>query len=99
MVSYETDDYNDMFFNPGLCVPYEYITTKEQLLKHVRAIKESPAIGIDTETTGLQPFTTKIKTMDFSKSVRDLKHDPKHPPEEGIKRTVEWMKWYYRIGE
>jgi dTDP-glucose 4,6-dehydratase len=44
-----------------------------------------------------EPFTTKIKTMDFSKSVRDLKHDPKYPPEEGIRRTVEWMRWYYRI--
>lgn len=46
-----------------------------------------------------EPFTTKVKTMDFSKAVRDLKHDPKVPPEEGIRKTVEWMKWYYRIGE
>ena len=46
-----------------------------------------------------EPFTTKIKTMDFSKSIRDLKHDPKVPPEEGIKKTVEWMKWYYRVGD
>lgn len=44
-----------------------------------------------------EPFTTKIKTMDFSKSIRDLRHDPKVPPEEGIKKTVEWMKWYYRV--
>jgi len=33
--------------------------------------------------------------MDFSKAVRDLKHDPKVTPEEGIKRTVEWMKSIY----
>lgn len=46
-----------------------------------------------------EPFTTKIKTIDCSKAIRDLKHDPKITPEEGIKRTVEWMKWYYRIGE
>jgi dTDP-glucose 4,6-dehydratase len=46
-----------------------------------------------------EPFTTKIKTMDFSKAVRDLNHNPKISPEEGIRRTVEWMKWYYRIGE
>jgi len=46
-----------------------------------------------------EPFTTKIKTMDFSKAVRDLKHDPKVSPAEGIRRTVEWMKWYYRIRE
>ena len=42
-----------------------------------------------------EPFTTKIETMDFSKAVRDLGHDPKIPPEEGIKRTVEWMKNKY----
>ena len=42
-----------------------------------------------------EPFTTKVKQMDFSKAVRDLKHDPKVTPEEGIKRTVEWMKKVY----
>jgi dTDP-glucose 4,6-dehydratase len=46
-----------------------------------------------------EPFTTKVKKMDFSKAFRDLNHDPKVPPQEGIKRTVEWMKWYYRVGE
>jgi len=45
-----------------------------------------------------EPFTTKVKQMDFlnSKAVRDLKHDPKVTPEEGIRRTVEWMKSIYR---
>ncbi len=42
-----------------------------------------------------EPFTTKMKTMNFSKAVRDLKHEPKVPPEEGIRRTVEWMKSIY----
>jgi len=46
-----------------------------------------------------EPFTTKVKHMDFTKAVRDLKHSPKVTPEEGIKRTVEWMRWHYRIGE
>jgi dTDP-glucose 4,6-dehydratase len=44
-----------------------------------------------------EPFTTLAKTMDFSKAVRDLNHDPRVPPEEGIKRTVKWMKDYYRL--
>lgn len=44
-----------------------------------------------------EPHTTKIKRMDFSKAVRDLNHDPKVPPEEGIKKTVEWMKDYYGV--
>jgi dTDP-glucose 4,6-dehydratase len=44
-----------------------------------------------------EPHTTKIKTMDFSKAVKILKHDPQVPPEEGIRRTVDWMKGYYGL--
>ena len=44
-----------------------------------------------------EPFTTRVKKMDFSKAIRDLNHDPKVPPEEGIRSTVEWMKGYYRL--
>jgi dTDP-glucose 4,6-dehydratase len=44
-----------------------------------------------------EPFTTKVKKMDFSKAVKDLNHKPQVNPQEGIKRTVEWMKWFYRI--
>ena len=44
-----------------------------------------------------EPFTTKVKHIDFSKAVRDLKHNPKITPEEGIKRTVPWMKDFYRV--
>lgn len=46
-----------------------------------------------------EPFTTQVKTMDFSRAVRDLGHNPVVTPEEGVRRTVEWMKWYYRVGE
>jgi len=46
-----------------------------------------------------EPHTTRVKTMDFSKAVRDLRHDPQVPPEEGIKRTVAWMKGYYHLQE
>lgn len=46
-----------------------------------------------------EPFTTGEKKIDSSRAVRDLKHDPQVDPKEGIKRTVDWMKWYYRIGE
>jgi len=42
-----------------------------------------------------EPFTTHQKPIDTSKAIRDLKHDPKVPPEEGIRRTVEWMKTLY----
>ncbi len=58
------------------------------------------AVGIDDSLVTYheaEPFTTKVKHMDFSKAVKDLKHDPKITPEEGIKKTVEWMKWLYRM--
>ena len=37
------------------------------------------------------------KQMDFlnSKTVKDLRHDPKVTPEAGIRRTVEWLKSIY----
>ena len=46
---------------------------------------------------GMEDNTTQVKHMDFSKSIRDLKHNPKIDPAEGIRRTVAWMKDYYRI--
>lgn len=44
-----------------------------------------------------EPFTTEVKTVDCSKAVKDLKHAPRVTPEEGIKQTVDWMKWFYRV--
>ena len=44
-----------------------------------------------------EAFTTKIKTVDFSKSIKDLNHNPVIDQEEGIRLTVEWMKDYYRL--
>jgi dTDP-glucose 4,6-dehydratase len=46
-----------------------------------------------------EPFTTKTKPVDCSKAIRDLKHDPKVPPEEGIRRTVGWMKRQYGLAK
>jgi dTDP-glucose 4,6-dehydratase len=42
-----------------------------------------------------EPFTTRVKHMDFSKIRRDLKHNPTVPLEEGIPKTVQWMKKLY----
>jgi len=33
--------------------------------------------------------------MDFSKARRDLGHDPRVPLEEGIPKTIKWMKQSY----
>ncbi len=42
-----------------------------------------------------EPFTTKVKHMDFSKIRRELNHNPQVPLEEGIPMTIEWMKKIY----
>lgn len=44
-----------------------------------------------------EAFTTQIKTVDFSKAIRDLEHNPFIDPVEGIKRTTEWMRYKYRL--
>ena len=42
-----------------------------------------------------EDFTTKHKKVDCTKAIKDLNHNPKVDLEEGIKRTVNWMKDYY----
>lgn len=42
-----------------------------------------------------EPFTTRVKHMDFSKVRRDLNHDSKMPLEEGIPKAIEWMRKVY----
>jgi hypothetical protein len=38
-----------------------------------------------------EPFTTKVKHMDFSKEVRDLQHNPRITPEVGICRLPAFL--------
>jgi len=44
-----------------------------------------------------EPFTTRVKKIDFSKAIRDLKHDPRTSLEEGIPKTIEWMRSTYSL--
>ncbi|HSW29270.1 MAG TPA: NAD(P)-dependent oxidoreductase [Longimicrobiales bacterium] len=44
-----------------------------------------------------EPFTTKEKRVDCSKAIRDLAHAPRVTIEEGIPRTLDWMKAYYKV--
>ena len=58
------------------------------------------AVGIDDSIVTYkesEPHTTVKKTMDFTKAKRDLKHNPIVQPEEGIKKTVDWMKKELKI--
>ncbi|MCK4236022.1 MAG: NAD(P)-dependent oxidoreductase [Candidatus Krumholzibacteria bacterium] len=46
-----------------------------------------------------EPFTTKDKKVDLTKAIRDLDHKITIPLEEGIPKTIEWMKSVYRRGD
>jgi len=55
-------------------------------------------LGMDDSKVIYKPFeafTTKFKRLDSSKARRDLGHNPTIPIEEGIPRTIEWMKGIY----
>lgn len=57
-------------------------------------------VGADhslVEYKGEEGFTTRVKIVDFSKSRRDLKHDPKVDIHEGIRRYVAWARKVYEI--
>ncbi len=47
------------------------------------------------EHKGEEGFTTRVKVVDFSKSRRDLKHDPKVDIHEGIRRYTAWCRRVY----
>jgi len=44
-----------------------------------------------------EPFTTRVKKIDFSKAIKDLKHDPRTSLKEGIPKTIEWMRSAYSL--
>jgi len=55
-------------------------------------------VGVDGSLATFEdaePFTTRIKIVDFSKSRRDLKHDPQIDIHAGVARYVEWMRSVY----
>lgn len=42
-------------------------------------------------------LTTKIKKVDIDLSIKELEHKATVPLEDGVKRTIDWMKYYYRL--
>jgi len=48
------------------------------------------------EVVGEESFTTKVKTMDFSKSRKDLDHKAVVGIEEGVLKYARWMRDYYK---
>ena len=44
-----------------------------------------------------EPFTTGVKKIDCSKAMKDLHHNPQVLLEQGIPRTIEWMRKAYNL--
>jgi len=42
-------------------------------------------------------LTTKLKKVNIDLSLKELDHKERISLEEGVKRTIDWMKDYYRI--
>jgi dTDP-glucose 4,6-dehydratase len=42
-------------------------------------------------------LTTKIKRVDINLSIKELDHKATVSLEDGVKRTIDWMKDYYRL--
>ena len=59
-------------------------------------LKETGASPSLAEYKGQENFTTRVKVVDYSKSRRDLKHDPKVDIHEGVRRYVEWARKIYQ---
>ncbi len=80
-------------YNVGSDQKWEYdIKTYSDIIIKLIGINDNHVKYFDSEIN-----TTKRKKIDFSKAIKDLGHDPKISPEEGIEKTIKWMKDYYRI--
>jgi dTDP-glucose 4,6-dehydratase len=89
-----TDNFvNGEVYNVGGKIEWE-MNIKEYSNLVLKATKKSDKL-VKYEKS--EAFTTKSKTVDFSKAMKDLDHNPIINPEEGIKRTVEWMKKTYDL--
>jgi dTDP-glucose 4,6-dehydratase len=60
----------------------------------LKTVGASPELA---EYKGEEGFTTRVKVVDFSKSRRDLKHDPRVDIDEGIRRYVAWARKVYNV--
>jgi len=80
-------------YNVGSCEDWEVDikTVSDLILKYLRK-----GDNLVTYKEG-EPFTTRVKRIDFTKARRDLRHEPKVPLDQGLKITIEWMKKLYCV--
>ncbi|OYT27581.1 MAG: nucleoside-diphosphate sugar epimerase [Candidatus Altiarchaeales archaeon ex4484_96] len=68
-------------------------------IKHISdlILKETGKDDSNVTYKEAEPFTTRVKRMDFTKAVRDLNHNPEIPPDKGIPKTVKWFKEQHNL--
>ncbi|MCX6926256.1 MAG: NAD(P)-dependent oxidoreductase, partial [Verrucomicrobia bacterium] len=72
----------------------DWVISIEELAEIVlKTTGASPGLA---EYKGEEGFTTRVKVVDFSKSRRDLKHDPRIDIHEGVRRYAAWAKKVYQ---
>lgn len=87
-------------FRPGEAY---HIGSKEEWIRDIKQVSDLVLqyLGKDDSLVTYkeaEAFTTQTKRMDSSKARRDLGHDPKVPPEEGVPMYIDWMKKAYENG-
>ncbi|MFW9887435.1 MAG: NAD-dependent epimerase/dehydratase family protein [Candidatus Thorarchaeota archaeon] len=80
-------------YNLGSEIQYTIEDLAKIILKHT-GVDHSLAKYKDAEA-----FTTRFKIADSEKAKKDLNHKSTIPLDEGIRRTVDWFKQAYRVGE
>ena len=79
-----------MVYNIGGVEYHDMKSVSDMILNHLGR-KDGLVEYVD-----LEPRTTRDKKVDVARAVQDLGHDPKVRLEEGISRTIEWMKCVYK---
>ena len=73
----------------------DWVVNIEELAEVV--LKATGASKDLAEYKGEEGFTTRVKIVDFLKSRRDLKHDPKIEIHEGVRRYAAWAREVYGV--
>jgi len=78
-------------YNVGSTEYHDIKTVSDLVLRH---------LGLDDRLVAYQlsePFTTRDKQIDVTKAERDLGHRAQVSLEDGLARTLEWMRQYYAV--
>jgi len=86
-------------FKPGEV--YNIASEKQYEIKYLSDLILTKLAKDDSSVSykNAEPFTTKLKRGDFSRARQDLEHACPTSLEEGITRTIRWMRTAYKIPE